>query len=241
MVQKNIKNVYSKEEDKIQTKKVEDLLEKKILPTKFEKEILPANVVKGKVHKEIIRTSVLKKVVRNSVHPEVERKSVLKTTIRHGPSQTSTTVGEDLNLGEQSTSLVANAGIETPSFGVEGGDNEGTVGYGTSVIQGINTGATLVSQNVGGAFNMESENNRETSFPFNENNEEGGFGVEGGDNEGTVGYGTSVIQGVNTASSSNPFQTKTASVFKLPSVPSNDLSSTINSDFLPGPFINATD
>ena len=97
-------------------------------------------------------------------------------------------------------------GAEGQGFGVEGGDNEGTVGYGTSQIQGATTSLT---QTTGAAFGTEGQ----------------GFGVEGGDNEGTVGYGTSVIQGA------------TASL-GLPTVPSNNLVSTIKPDFLPGPYIS---
>ena len=55
-----------------------------------------------------------------------------------------------------------------------------------------------------------------------------GFGIEGGDNAGTVGYGTSQIQGA------------TASI-GLPNVPSNNLVSTIKPDFLPGPYISHAD
>jgi len=56
-----------------------------------------------------------------------------------------------------------------------------------------------------------------------------GFGIERGDNAGTVGYGTSVIQGTTT------------SVVGLPVAATNNLTSTISSDYLPGPYISAVE
>ena len=88
---------------------------------------------------------------------------------------------------------------ESAGFGIEGGDNAGTVGYGTSMIQGATT------------------------------TESAGFGLEGGDNAGTVGYGTSMIQGT------------TSSVVGLPTAATNTLTSTISTNYLPGPYISAVE
>ena len=75
----------------------------------------------------------------------------------------------------------------------------GAGGYG---FEGTTTTTTTTTTSTGG-FGVEGAEAGE-----------GGYGVEGGDNEGTVGYGTSVIQG-------------------LPSVPSNQLESTMGADVLP--------
>ena len=118
----------------------------------------------------------------------------------------------------QTTQVTGTAfGAEGAGFGIEGGDNEGTVGYGTSVIEGANAGAAFATQSTGAAFTTSTEG--------------AGFGIEGGDNAGTVGYGTSVIQGA----------TASSSVVGLPTVPSNNLVSTITPSFLPGPYISAAD
>ena len=74
------------------------------------------------------------------------------------------------------------------------------------------------------------------------------YGVEGGDNAGTVGYGASAV---GTGGAVTDFQTTTTtttstvgeyptstSVVGLPSVPSNQLVSTLNPEFLPGPYIS---
>ena len=49
-----IKQVSTKEVNKVQTKKVQDKFEKKGLPTKYEKKALQIDKVKGKVPKEIV-------------------------------------------------------------------------------------------------------------------------------------------------------------------------------------------
>ena len=96
----------------------------------------------------------------------------------------------------------AGAGDAGASYGVEGGDNEGTVGYGTSVLGSAG----------GDAFQTTTTTTTTSTYGFGGEAGAGdagaSFGVEGGDNEGTVGYGTSVM-----GSSS------------LPSVPSNPLAS----------------
>ena len=141
------------------------------------------------------------------------------------------------------TSVIEGATATTTEagFGVEGGDNEGTVGYGTSVIEGAGAGAAF---STGAAFGAEATTTTT----------EAGFGVEGGDNEGTVGYGTSVIEGAGASSgkisavSTTGFETTTtnfgaasSSVVGLPTVPSTTLTSTISPDYLPGPYISAAD
>ena len=90
-------------------------------------------------------------------------------------------------------------GVETAgaSFGIEGGDNEGTVGYGTSVIQGMSSGAEMT---------------------------------------------TSAIEGMNTETqfateSAGAFETTSSSVVGLPSVPSNELTSTVGAQY-EGPYIS---
>jgi len=90
------------------------------------------------------------------------------------------------------------------SFGIEGGDNEGTVGYGTSVIAGAEAG--------GASFGMGG----------------GDLGSTGGEFISTGG------EAFQTTTS-----TTTSSAMGLPSVPSNELVSTMNPDFLPGPYISA--
>ena len=52
---------------------------------------------------------------------------------------------------------------------------------------------------------------------------EGGLGVEGGDNADTLWYGTSVFGSTNMS---------TSSIVVLPSVPTNELASTINPEFI---------
>ena len=61
-------------------------------------------------------------------------------------------------------------GTEGQGFGIEGGNNEGTVGYGTS--------HKSISQTIKADFGTEGQ----------------GFWIEGGDNEDIIGYVTSQIQ-----------------------------------------------
>ena len=175
------------------------------------------------------------------------------------------------DLGATTTSTV---NVENAGFGIEGGENEGTVGYGTSVIEGANAGAAFATQSTGGAFTTTTQTTQVTGTAFGA--EGAGFGIEGGDNEGTVGYGTSVIEGANagaafaTQSTGAAFTTSTegagfgieggdnagtvgygtsviqgatasSSVVGLPTVPSNNLVSTITPSFLPGPYISAVE
>ena len=206
------------------------------------KETLPTNVIKGQTHKEIVRTSVTKNVVRNSkVHPELVRSSVLRTTVRQGPARaelhasadvsSTTTINQTVDLG--TTNLGT---FETNTIGVEGGDNEGTVGYGTSVIEGANATAfqtTTTTESAG--FGIEGGDNAGTvgygtsMIQGATTTEQAGFGIEGGDNAGTVGYGTSMIQGA------------TSSVVGLPTAATNTLTSTISTNYLPGPYISSVE
>ena len=138
-------------------------------------------------------------------------------------------LGATISTGEAFTTET-NTNVAEGGFGIEGGDNEGTVGYGTSVIEGAGAGAAFTTETTGA-----------------------GFGIEGGDNEGTVGYGTSVIEGAGASTgeiqavSTTGFETTTdfgattSSVVGLPTVPDTTLTSTISPDYLPGPYISAAD
>ena len=59
-----------------------------------------------------------------------------------------------------------------------------------------------------------------------------GFGAEGGDNASALGFGATTTTTTSTVGQAG------ASVVGLPSVPSNQLASTINPGFLPGPYIS---
>ena len=116
----------------------------KVLPRKYQKETLATVGMKGKARKEIIRISVIKSVVKSLVDPEVVTKWVLRTTIRQGPAPAeinngagleTTTVHQTVDLGTINDAQVR--------FWIEGGENEGTVGYDTSVIEGPNAWATI--------------------------------------------------------------------------------------------------
>ena len=116
---------------------------------------------------------------------------------------------------------------EQGGFGIEGGDNAGTVGYGTSSIMGASAGGAFATQSTGAEFTTTQSTG--AAFTTTQTTEQGGFGIEGGENAGTVGYGTSVIQGAST------------SVIGLPTVPSNQLVTTITPNDLPKPYISAVE
>ena len=136
---------------------------------------------------------------------------------------------EDFGLKHQSI-IIANFQFPTTegaSFGIEGGENVGTVGYGTSVI-GTAEGATYGAEGdafgaAGASFGIEGGENAFTA-------EGATYGAEGAASFGTISTGGEAFQ---TTTTTNTFESS------LPSVPSNQLVSTINPDFLPGPYISA--